>query len=86
MICATTDTHGIMISPPTKEHQMNANQLAHLQLLAVESYCRAEMTVDEFTSLMTAMGLQAEAAGIGEEFKTAYRELCWLKNGAQAAK
>ena len=41
---------------------------------------------DEFTSLMTAMGIQAETAGIGEEFKTAYRELCWLKNGAQAAK
>jgi len=58
---------------------MNANQLARLQLLAVESYCRGEMTVDEFTSLMTAMGIQAETAGIGEEFKTAYRELCWLK-------
>ena len=69
-----------MISP-TKDDPMTANQLAHLQLLAVESYCRAEMTVDEFTSLMTAMGLQAEAAGIGEEFKTAYRTLCWLKNG-----
>jgi hypothetical protein len=44
------------------------------------------MTLDEFTDLAMAMGLQAEAAGIGEEFKTAYRELCWLKNGAQAAK
>jgi hypothetical protein len=65
---------------------MNATQLARLQLLAVESYCRGEIPIDEFTSLMTAMGLQAEAAGIGEEFKTAYRELCWLKNGAQAAK
>jgi len=65
---------------------MNANQLAHLQLLAVESYCRAEMTVDEFTSLMTAMGIQAAPPGIGDEFKAAYRELCWLKNGAQAAK
>jgi hypothetical protein len=62
---------------------MNANQLARLQLLAVESYCRAEMTVDEFTGLMTAMGIQAETAGIGEEFKAAYRHLCWLKNGAQ---
>jgi hypothetical protein len=31
---------------------MFANQLAHLQLLAVESYCRGEMTVDEFTGLM----------------------------------
>jgi hypothetical protein len=66
--------------------QMNANQLARLQLLAVESYCRSEMSVDEFTDLMTAMGIGAEAAGIGEEFKAAYRELCWLKNGAQAAK
>jgi hypothetical protein len=65
---------------------MNATQLARLQLLAVESYCRDEMTIDEFTDLAMAMGLQAEAAGIGEEFKTAYRELCWLKNGAQAAK
>ena len=65
---------------------MNANQLARLQLLAVESYCRAEMSVDEFTDLMTAMGQQAEATGIGEEFKAAYRQLCWLKNGAQAAK
>ena len=65
---------------------MNANQLAHLQLLAVESYCRAEMTVDEFTGLMTARGIQAETAGIGEEFKAASRHLCWLKNGAQAAK
>ena len=62
---------------------MNANQLARLQLLAVESYCRGEMTVDEFTGLMTAMGIQAETAGIGEEFKAAYRHLCWLKNGAQ---
>ena len=62
---------------------MNANQLARLQLLAVESYCRAELSVGEFTDLMTAMGQQAEAAGIGEEFKAAYRHLCWLKNGAQ---
>ena len=60
---------------------MNAKQLARLQLLAVESYCRGEMSVDEFTGLMTAMGIQAETAGIGEEFKAAYRELCWLKNG-----
>ena len=44
------------------------------------------MSVGEFTDLMTAMGQQAEATGIGEEFKAAYRELCWLKNGAQAAK
>ena len=62
---------------------MNANQLARLQLLAVESYCRNELSVGEFTDLMTAMGQQAEAAGIGEEFKAAYRHLCWLKNGAQ---
>jgi hypothetical protein len=65
---------------------MNANQLARLQFLAVESYCRGEMAVDEFTDLMTAMANGAEAAGIGEAFKAAYRELCWLKNGAQAAK
>ena len=62
---------------------MNANQLARLQLLAVESYCRNELSVGEFTDLMTAMGQQAEAAGIGEEFKASYREMCWLKNGAQ---
>jgi hypothetical protein len=66
--------------------QMNAKQLARLQLLAVESYCRNEMSLDEFTDIAVAMGQQAEAAGIGEEFKAAYRELCWLKNGAQAAK
>jgi hypothetical protein len=65
---------------------MNANQLARLQLLAVESYCRAEMTVDEFTSLTTAMGLHTEAAGIGEAFKAAYWELCRIKTFAAAAK
>lgn len=63
---------------------MNANQLARLQLLAVESYCRGEMTIDEFTDLAMAMGTAAEAAGIGEAFKAAYRELCWLKNSAAA--
>jgi hypothetical protein len=44
------------------------------------------MTVDEFTSLTTAMGLHTEAAGIGEAFKAAYWELCRIKTFAAAAK
>jgi hypothetical protein len=65
---------------------MNAKQFARLRVLAVESYRRGEMTADEFTDLMTAMGKQTFAAGIEEEFMAAYTAMCLVKTFAAAAK
>jgi len=65
---------------------MNAKQFARLRFLAVESYFRAEMTADEFTGLVTAMGKQTFAAGIEEESMAAFTELCRIKTFAAAAK
>lgn len=59
---------------------MNANQIAHLVHILVESYSRGGLTPDEFTGLTHALGDDAQARGIGDEYLKAYRELTWRKH------
>jgi hypothetical protein len=62
---------------------MNAQQIAHIVSVLVESYSRGELTPEEFAGLSRALTDEAQARGIGEEYLKAYRELTWRKHQAR---
>ena len=63
---------------------MTPQQLARLQLFVAESYWRnpQEITADESIAQMTGLRNLAFDAGVEEEHKAAYSELCRRKKEA----
>ena len=64
---------------------MNANVIARLMFLTLQSFIRGELPREEFNEILQDLASQARSGGIGEEAQAAYWEMCQAWFSQQAA-